>query len=618
MNWRHEEQKWMVTPPKDFREQCKTLKTASDIQSLASTRLNVNQLVNLSSVIKKLQDAGADLSPLTPFRLGVLGNATTCLYVNALAAAAARYGVNLNIEQVEYDQVIQTALNLESPLYLAKPNAILLALDYHGLPFDTTLPGALDYLQTIRDGLSQGCDAPVIYQTIACPPTPLFGSLDVSIHDTLRSKIIDFNRALIKRAQDRGDYVFDVAALVEMIGTQNWHDPAQWNLYKLPFAQNLMPVYVDHIGRMVSSIRGLSKKCLVLDLDNTLWGGVIGDDGLDGIKVGQGDGIAEAHLDIQKTALSLRTRGIILAVCSKNDDAVARKPFQKHPDMLLREEHIAVFQANWKDKATNLEAIAKALNIGLNALVLLDDNPAERAQVRESLPTVSVPELPDDPSYFSRILLNAGYFESVSFSEDDRKRAEQYRANAERAELQSSSRNMTDFLESLNMILKIGSFNNFNLTRVTQLINKTNQFNLTTHRYTETEVKAMMGDPSIITLQARLTDRFGDNGLITVGIGRLDDDVCDIDTWLMSCRVIGRRVEEAILNFFVSQARFKGAYKLRGRYIPSEKNSMVVDHYKKLGFTVESTDDGTTIWHLSLDEYKSPALPFTYENTLAI
>ena len=608
MSWRHEEQKWLTPPPVDFRDQCRKIATGTEIQSLAKTRLNASQLVTLSKTIEQLQNAGSNLSPLSHFHLGILGNATTCLYVNALRGATARYGVNLETTQAEYDQVMQTAMDPNDRLHTVGVDAVLLALDYHGLPFDAGAKAAIEYVKTIRDCLS----APIIYQTIVSPPEPLLGSLDAIESGTMLNKVMEFNAALFELAAQQSDYVFDVANLANMVGTQNWQDQAQWNLYKLPFAQKLMPVYVDHVGRMLSAIRGLSKKCLVLDLDNTIWGGVIGDDGLSGIKIGQGDGVGEAHLDIQRTVLMLRDRGIILAVCSKNDDAVARQPFRKHPDMLLKENHISVFQANWKDKASNLEVIAKTLNIGLDALVFLDDNPVERKQVRDALPMVSVPELPTDPSSFSRILLNAGYFETVSFSADDKRRAEQYRSNALRAELQIKARDMGQFLNSLDMKLEIGPFNDFNKGRVVQLINKTNQFNLTTRRYTENEIDDMMSDASVITLQARLIDKFGDNGLISVGIGRIEGKICIIDTWLMSCRVLGRRVEEAFLSAFASSAQKLGADILEGLYVASEKNSMVADHYKKLGFTKTDVNANETTWRLSVSEHIIPDLPFSF------
>jgi FkbH-like protein len=438
------------------------------------------------------------------------------------------------ITQAEYDQVTQEALDPASMINSCKPHAVLLALDYHGLPLaDGATPGkasraALDYVSMIREGLESGAGTPVIFQTVSCPPLPLFGGLDSGVEGTLRRQIHEFNIGLRELAAKRGDYLLDVATLAETVGTQSWHDLVQWNLYKLPFAQTMVPIYVEYIGRLLGAIRGAARKCLVLDLDNTIWGGVIGDDGMEGIAIGQGDGIGEAFVDIQRTALALRERGIVLAVCSKNTEEIARQPFRSHPEMLLREDHIAVFQANWSDKATNLETIAKSLNIGLDALVFLDDNAVERNQVREALPMVAVPELPPDPSLYARTLLNAGYFEAVSFSDEDRNRAAFYQANAQRAELSSSTRNMDEFLISLEMKIEFIPFDSLSLSRIAQLINKTNQFNLTTRRYTQAEIEVMMKSPDILTFQVRLADRFGDNGIMGIVILRCKGAMCDI------------------------------------------------------------------------------------------
>jgi FkbH-like protein len=617
MNSRHEDMTWLVPPPEDFRARCAALDVrpdgvGRDIQSLATARLDANQLARLSATIKRAQERRADLSPLSPFKLAVLGNATTCLYVPALSAAAARHGIALTTIQSEYDQVMQEALAATSGINTCNPDAVLLALDFHGLPFGPGMgPGAaLDYVETVRLGLQRGCGAPVIFQTVVCPPAPVFGSLDARVPSTIRQQTTAFNAALVELAAKRGDYVLDIASVAEMVGTQSWQDPVQWNLYKLPLSQTLVPVYVEHVARLLGALRGKSRKCLVLDLDNTLWGGVIGDDGLDGISIGQGDGTAEAHLEVQRVALELRQRGIVLAVCSKNDDAVARQPFREHPDMLLREEHITVFVANWQDKASNLEFIAQRLNIGLDALVLLDDNPAERKQVRDALPDVAVPELPADPSLYARTLLNAGYFEAVSFSEEDKTRADQYQANAQREELASGTRNMDQFLTSLDMTIEFGPFTPLNAVRVTQLINKTNQFNLTTRRYTQSQVEAMMASPDVITLQARLLDRFGDNGTIAIVIARVNGTACEIDTWLMSCRVLGRRVEEAVMAEIVRLARAQGLSCLTGRYTPSAKNSMVADHYSKLEFVAAGRDGQDTLWDCPLNSPRDAELPF--------
>lgn len=612
MTYRHEDLYWLVAPARDFRDRCKALASlegpiGAEIQRLAATRLNSNQLVQLSTRITQEQARGADLSPLSDFRLGVLGNSTTNLFSSALPAAGARHGVNIAVHEADYDQVMQEALDPASAIQSGQPDAVLLALDVHGLPFDQD---PFDYLLSIRDGFHRGCGAPVIFQTVACPPLALFGSLDASIDSTPRHRILAFNEQVRAFALKSGDYVLDVAALAETVGTQTWLDPAQWNLYKLSFAQSMVPIYVEHVARLIAAIRGRVRKCLVLDLDNTLWGGVIGDDGLNGIRIGQGDAIGEAHLELQMAARELRQRGIMLAVSSKNDSAIARAPFEDHPDMVLRTDDISVFQANWNDKASNLEAIARALNIGLDALVFVDDNPAERSQVRMALPMVAVPELPEDVSLYARTVLNAGYFEAVSFSEDDRKRADQYRENIKRAELQVQSRDIAAFLQSLDMKVEIGPFTAFDLARVTQLINKTNQFNLTTRRYTQAEVEALGQDPSVITLQARLEDRFGDNGLVTVGICRCADGIAEIDTWLMSCRVLKRRLEEVFFDAMVTECAARGMTEIRGRYRPTEKNGMVADHFRALGFRQIEAEGEDTMWSFAVQDYKKPELPF--------
>ena len=342
---------------------------------------------------------------------------------------------------------------------------------------------------------------------------------------------------------------------------------------------------------------------------------MIGDDGVDGIALGQGSAAGEAFVAIQQAALALRDRGIILAVCSKNDDDVARQPFRDHPDMVLMESDIAAFVANWGDKATNLRAIAAALNIGIDALVFLDDNPVERAQVRRELPMVAVPELPADPALYPRALLAGGWFEATAFAQEDRQRADQYRANAERAAFAGTS-DMAGYLASLDMVADFRPFDPVNRARIAQLINKSNQFNLTTRRYTEAQVAALEADPAKVTIQVRLTDRFGDNGMISVVI--VDAGTWKIDTWLMSCRVLGRRMEEVVLDQVVRAARAGGATALTGRYIPSVKNKMVADHYPRLGFAlVDGEPGGETVWRLDLAAYAAPDLPMRIDSTVA-
>jgi FkbH-like protein len=342
---------------------------------------------------------------------------------------------------------------------------------------------------------------------------------------------------------------------------------------------------------------------------------VIGDDGVAGLRLGQGDSIGEAFLDVQRAALALKRRGILLAICSKNTEEVARQALSEHPDMLLREADFAVMQINWTDKATNLEAISAKLSLGLDSFVYLDDNPAEREQVRLTLPDVCVLEVTDDPSAYARILLTSGLFESVAFSEEDRNRSNQYAANAAREQLMIEARDLTSFLRSLEMVISFSSSSVGGWQRFTQLINKSNQFNLTTKRYSEAEIQALSADPAMLLLQVRLVDRFGDNGIISAIICRKQESELIIDTWVMSCRVLNRQVEQAVLNELVRHCAASGTSTIRGTYRPTARNGIVAEHYAKLGFNKlempESSDDGSQSleWVLDLANYTPKQVP---------
>jgi FkbH-like protein len=441
-----------------------------------------------------------------------------------------------------------------------------------------------------------------IVQTIASPPEQLFGSHDAGLPGTSRRFGERFNQMLAESLKGTPDLMLDIAWLAQTVGLATWHSPCQWNLAKLPFDSACSPLYAEHVARLLAASLGRSRKCLVLDLDNTLWGGVIGDDGLSGIRVAQGDAVGEAHLAVQRLALDLRARGIVLAVCSKNEDETARIPFREHPEMLLWEDHLAVFQANWQDKVTNIASIANALSLGQDALVFLDDNPAEPALVREFLPDVAVPELPDDPSLYARTLAAAGYFESVAFSPEDSARADMYRSNARRVELRQVG-SIDDWLASLQMEITFAPFDAVCRSRIVQLINKSNQFNLTTRRYNELDVERFERDPGVFTLQVRLADSLGDSGMISVVICRCDNaGEWTIDTWLMSCRVLGRNVETAVLREVLEQARAAGMTTLVGLYRPTGRNAIVEDHYSKLGFQPSGVhEDATRSWTLKTD-----------------
>jgi FkbH-like protein len=617
---------WLPKPPQDFSAQCSALQRSGEnlgarLRALGSCALDQNQLERLAGIIGQAQAAGADLQPLLPFRLSVLSNSTVDFLIPAMVATAARFGIALQVTTGGFGQVLQEALSPESAVNRFAPDAVLIALDYRGLPL-TPAPGsesaeqssvqaALDQLALIRKGIQENSKAICIVQTLAPPPETLFGSLDARLPGTLARIVQEINARIAQDLNGTPDVLLDVAQLAATVGSAEWHCPRDWNLGKFPFSDVFVPLYAEHACRVIAALRGKSRRCLILDLDNTVWGGVIGDDGLDGIQLAQGDATGEAFLAVQRMALELRSRGIALAVCSKNEDQTARLPFRSHPEMLLRENHIAVFQANWQDKPSNIRAIADALSLGTESMVFLDDNPVEREFVRKSLPEVAVPELPDDPAFYARTLNAAGYFEAVAFSREDVDRAEFYQDNARRVQLQQQAGDLEGYLRSLQMEITFQSFDSTGRARIAQLVNKSNQFNLTTRRYTEGQIAEWEHDPGAFTLQIRLRDIFGDNGMISVVICRESvPGQWEIDTWLMSCRVLGRKVEQAVLGHLLEHARQRGIRRLLGTYIATSRNSLVVEHYAQLGFTqLEGTESGTKHYSLDVASTTIPEVP---------
>ncbi len=623
---------WLPEASESFSADVKALLASDDgaigdrLRKLASQALDNDQLSKLGRAIDRSRKSGRDFAPLEPFRLAVISNATTDFLMPALSATAARHGFDLECHATSYGQTMQEVLDSGSQLYAFEPDAVLLALDHRAFQSSTKLADRsaaealvehnVDYLAGIVKALQANCAATCIYQTIARPPETTFGSLDRALPGTQRWLNDALNRAIVERLEGSGTVLLDTAGVAETVGLANWHAPALWNMAKLQFSLDYLPLYADHVLRLVSAMKGKSAKVVGLDLDNTLWGGVIGDDGVEGIVIGQGDATGEAHLDLQRSALQLRDRGVVLAVSSKNTDEVARAPFRNHPDMLLREDHIAVFQANWEDKATNLMAISRELNVGIDSLVFVDDNPMERDLVRQLAPTVRVPEMPADPALYARTLAAGGYFEAISVTGEDFERAQAYQVAAKRAEMRSSSHNLDDYLASLEMTARIAPFDAAGRSRIAQLINKSNQFNLTTRRYSEADVHEIEESSQALGIQIRLEDIFGDNGMISVIICREADSEWFIDTWLMSCRVLGRTVEFAALNELVRVARARGIKAINGHYIPTPKNGLVSDHFDKLNFEMVSQTGEEKRYRLSVDDYAFLPTPITVDSSL--
>lgn len=616
---------WLRPGPGDFRARIRQLRKAdtvstSELAGLTNHALDLSRLGQISKLVSGHRDALTQKGLLRPVRLAIAASHTVDLLLEALPATGLRHGLLIESHKSDYGQAAQQVLDPASDLAKWQPDFTFLAFDAQALGLsapileeataDQAVDTALDLMRSLMRAARENLGTAVIVQTLALPTEATFGNFDVRNPGTMRSLLDRFNKRLIAEVMENGDLLLDTSSIAQDVGLSRWHDPLRWHDAKLSTALDAVPLFADHVCRLLAAALGLARKALVLDLDNTLWGGVIGDDGLEGIKLGQGSAAGEAHLAVQAYARSLRERGIVLAVCSKNEEEAARIPFREHPEMLLKEDDIAVFVANWTDKATNLKFIAEALNIGTDALVFLDDNPAERERVRQELPEVAVPEIGDEPAYYVPILSRAGYFEAVAFGDEDRGRAQMYQANARRASEMLAIGNLDDYLASLDMTCSIRPFDEMGRTRIAQLTNKSNQFNLTTRRRSEAEIAEVEADACKFAVQVRLVDRFGDNGMISVVIFDRGAEEWTCDTWLMSCRVLGRRVEEAVLAHIAAAATKAGAKRLIGQYLPTAKNVIVSDHFAKLGFTQDGElDDGGTRWVLDLGEFSPTTLP---------
>ena len=616
---------WLV-PCEDFRARLRSASDRApadcwrDLCALARSRLDFVQTNALDRVASSLAARHPDaFNGISTVRLAVLGSSTVSHLHPGLRVGCMRRAIRLLTMETGFGTYRDELFDPSSALAAFRPDYVLLALDGHhlarmGNPAMNEAEAALaldalgaELVAAWRHARSV-LGATVLQQAALPLGLDLIGNNEHRLGGSDTTFIANLNDWMRRHADGEGVHILSVDRVAARHGLGAWHSPALWHRSKQEIALPAAPFYGDLVARLVSAIGGGSAKCLVLDLDNTLWGGVIGDDGLEGIVLGQGSAEGEAFAAVQRFALALSERGIILAVCSKNDEAVARRAFAGHPEMLLREDRIASFVANWDDKASNIRRIATELNIGLDAMVFLDDNPVERDLVRRELPAVLVPELPADPALYAQTLADAGYFESVAFTEEDRGRTGQYQANLERRVQSGAATDMDGYLRDLQMTLKWAPFDAIGLQRIVQLINKTNQFNLTTRRMTEDDVRRVIGDERRIGLQFRLLDRFGDNGVIAIVSGSRQDDDLYIDLWLMSCRVLGRRVEQATLAVLVSAARAQGCRRLIGVYRPTAKNAIVAEHYQQLGFAVTDAGPEETLSVLDLDDYRRPDL----------
>ncbi len=540
-----------------------------------------------------------DFTGLTHVKLAILGDSATQLLAQALRGAAYEAGIDLLVWEADFNQVERQVFDEGSDLYSFQPSVVIVFQSSHKLmgaynklkpaDYPTLAATRFSLVENIYTQLSGRLKAKVIYYNYTEIDDAVFGNYATKTEASFLYQLRRLNMELMQFSMKHPDFfICDLSALQNLYGKKTAFQSSIYINTEMVLSIEILPEVAIRTVSLIKTMYGRFNKCLILDLDNTLWGGIIGDDGLENIQVGS-LGIGKAFTEFQYWIKKLKNRGIILAVCSKNNEHTAKEPFEKHPDMVLRLDDIAVFVANWDNKADNIRHIQSVLNIGFDSMVFLDDNPFERNIVRENIPGITVPELPEDPAEYLEYLYGLNLFETISFSGEDAERTRQYQVEAERTALHKSFTNEDDFLRTLQMVSVVEPFTKFNTPRVAQLSQRSNQFNLRTVRYIETDIEAIAASDEYAPFTFTLEDKFGDNGLICIIILKKEDDsTLFIETWLMSCRVLKRGMENFTLNSIVNYATANGFSRLKGEYLPTAKNEMVKDHYEKLGFTAEN------------------------------
>ena len=569
------------------------------------------------STFKELQRAAREASPDLPsLRLALTGDCATQMLAAAVSGEAALRGFRLDLFEADYDQVERSLADPQSDLRLFSPEVVVVFQSiqafsrcHAAMPFEEKHLAAqhrLDFWRSVCSDEGLGTTKIIC---LNCPESDdgVFGSFSNSIEASLLYQTRELNRGLARLSQEFPNFfVCDLCALQARIGQQRMFTPSIYASTDLTLSLETLPSVAARLMDIVSALRGQFRKVLITDLDNTLWGGVVGDDGIEGIQIGHGLGIGKVFCEIQSWMKKLRERGIVLCVVSKNDEAVAREPFESHPDMVLHIDDIAVFIANWDNKADNVRRVGDILQIGFDQMVFLDDNPVERAIVRENVEGICVPELPEDPAEWLDFLAAENLFETVSVGKADAERTAQYQAEQRRQTTAGLYTDEAAFLASLQMKARVEGFTRFNIPRVAQLTQRSNQFNLRTVRYGEADISALEADKSVHCMAFSLSDRFGDSGLVSAVILRKTDaDTVFIDTWLMSCRVLKRGMEEFVMNSIVEAAVSLGARRITGEYRPTKKNAMVSGLLPRMGFSLTEHTDETDTYCLDIEGYEA-------------
>ena len=546
-------------------------------------------------------------------KIAILGNHTTAFFTKALKNQLIISEFKPEIYESPYDQIDMTILDQESELYRLNPEIIIIlesSLKLKDQFYSTNNNHDRShfhedvinsYKNRIATLQANNLNSKIICFSYELIDDHLYGNIFPKVPHSFYKQLWKINNNLFDLAEEVSDFhVFEVNKYLLEI-----KDYRDWSLYinsDLHYSLDTFALFSHYLSLFIKSIKGSFKKCLILDLDNTLWGGIIGDDGLENIQIGS-LGIGKAFTKLQKWAKELKERGIIIAICSKNNEAIAKEPFEKHNEMVLRLSDISIFVANWKNKADNIRYIQEVLNIGFDSMVFIDDNPAEREIVRQSLPDVVVPEIPEDPALYVPYLTSKNLFETASYTKNDKDRTLQYQQEAERKKLTASVTNMDDYLKSLEMEGEIDSFKNEDVSRIAQLSQMSNQFNLRTKRYSEQEILFFMNSNKHETYSIKLKDKFGDYGLVSfIILEKSNGDSYFIDTWIMSCRVLKRGLEYYAMNKVVNDINDLKAFKIIGEYIETAKNKLVCDLLKELQFIEDEKIENN--YFLKLKNYK--------------
>ncbi|NOW94983.1 HAD family hydrolase [Mucilaginibacter sp. SG564] len=536
-----------------------------------------------------------DFSLLRTVKIAVLGDTATPLLAQALRGTGFDTGFDLQIWEAGFNQIERQVFDPKSELYAFAPEVVIICHSSHSLlarynkqdpsEYNSLAQDRLALIGDLHIALNAGLSARVIYYNYTEINDAVFGNYASKTPSSFLFQLRKLNYELMLYAIHQTNfYICDISSIQNQLGKATFFQSSLYINTEMVFSIDILPWVAAQTTDLIGSMYGRLKKCLILDLDNTLWGGIIGDDGIENIQLGN-LGIGKVFTEFQHWIKKLKNRGIILAICSKNTESIAREPFEKHADMVLTLDDIAIFKANWDNKADNIRQIQTELNIGFDTMVFLDDNPFERALVRNDIPALTVPELPEDPANYLDYLYTLNLFESTTLTDEDANRTRQYQIAVKRNEEQQRYADEDTFLQSLNMTSAVEPFNAFNTPRIAQLSQRSNQFNLRTVRYTETDIKVISDSTDFFSFSFTLTDKFGDNGLTCAIILKKEaEDTLFIDNWFMSCRILKRGMEHFTLNIITAFAKANGFSYLKGQYLPTSKNEMVKHHYRDLGF----------------------------------